>query len=78
MTLGCETGVSLTKEERDRVITAEKSGSAGEIPDYIDREALVKGIVVGDEKYGMANSFCLPKGHRRGQRHLAKMCMRDR
>ncbi len=60
VTLGCETWF-LTKEERDRVITLQKKvGLPVEIPDYIDREALVKKLYT-DEKYGMANSFCLPK-----------------
>lgn len=62
MTLGCKLGF-LTKEERDRVIALQKKvGLPVEIPDYIDREALVKKLYTDKKVRDGKLRFVFQKG----------------
>ena len=62
VTLGCKLGF-LTKEERDRVIALQKKvGLPVEIPDYIDREALVKKLYTDKKVRDGKLRFVFQKG----------------
>ena len=62
VTLGCKLGF-LTEEERDRVIALQKKvGLPVEIPDYIDREALVKKLYTDKKVRDGKLRFVFQKG----------------
>ena len=62
LSIGCKLGF-LTKEERDRVIALQKKvGLPVEIPDYIDREALVKKLYTDKKVRDGKLRFVFQKG----------------